>query len=175
MIIDDKFTRNQGWGNLQLTDAAFVELWQTSGSINQVEERYQELIEEYKDAHHIPADEFNKELKRCKHLMVETEDLIAIEKYGKSAWKPTPEYRALTEEQVKLRAAGIDAQNFVARYGSDDGLSRYRNRHSFAGAHRASYLAKRLTKNGVELRPLKRVSEKVYYYSQLNELAQSFR
>ena len=175
MIIDDKFTRNQSWGNLQLTDAAFVELWQTSGSINQVEERYQELIEEYKDAHHLATDEFNKELKRCKHLMVEAEDLIAIEKYGKSGWKLTPEYRALTEEQVKLRSEGADASKFVARYGGEDGHVWYRNRHRFSGAHRTAYLAKRLSKNGVELRPLKRVSEKVYYYSQLNELAQSFR
>ena len=170
LSVNDKFESNTH-NNMQLTREAFVEAWQTSGTINQVEERIQTLIEEHRDENDIAAQELADKIKEAKHVLIDAGKLTDIEYYSK-------EWHDLRDEQQDLYWEAGRAGDFLTRYDRPDGADRYRNRFSYSRPNTSKIRADRLIENsyhGVQLRPLRRIHPKEHYYSQLNEYAQSFR
>jgi len=156
MSIDNKFEINQ-WANQQLTDRAFVELWQTSGSINQVEERYGELKDEYHKSKAISRQDFSNEINAKKFLIID----CTKDEDGDPVYLSSWEFRR--------------AEEWLEAYDRPGGYERHCRRTCFAPKESIKRTARRLKKNGVALRKLKRIGPSVYYHSRLNEYAQSFK
>ena len=152
MSILEKFEFNS-WGNRQLTERAFVEIWQTSKSINEVEDRYESLQEEYFAwlRQSLTYEKFLEQLAQKKLTVYEVEN---------NGGSKTQAYR--------------HAKRFIEEYdGKPYGYRLwYTKGETFAPRASLTRTAKRLRKNGVRsLRNLPRTSGT--YYSKLNDYASS--
>jgi hypothetical protein len=154
-IIADKFKYNS-WGNRQLREKAFIDIWQASKSINEVEERYEALQEaHFAEVREIRTYEKYLELMAQKKLFVYTVDTNGSSK--------THEYQA--------------AKRFIKDYEPyPDGYRMwYRANYRFSPTTSLMTTARRLRKNGVsKLRKLKRHSpDYADHYAELNQYAAS--
>jgi hypothetical protein len=158
LSIADKFVTNS-WGNRQLTERTFVKIWQTSTTIDEVERRYNQLIESYYQylAEQMPRESYEADMEKKKALIWE------VECNGKPK---THRYRT-----AKWLVGFI-------KHATEQGEDGYRvwlhRLDSFAPKKSLVARAKRLRKNGVvNLRTLKRAPAKCAHYADLNSYAAS--
>lgn len=151
------------WSLLQLTDKAFVKLWQSCASTDELEERYCALIN---DIIHWACLDVNNSLERA---------LDSAKAHVYDYYQPRADRLYRPRERFE------EARSFLEKYDGPEGRDKWvealRSRHWYQKVHHMQARANRMRAKGVNLRTHARAKVQGtarINYAGLNEYANSF-